>query len=210
MQDGLLPLFPLELVLFPQTPLPLHIFEDRYKEMIGDVRRTHTEFGVVQAGERGIVNTGCSATVEKVIQSYEDGRLDILAMGRRRFEIVLLNDEKSYLRADVQFFDDDDAETGPLDVQKKAIDGFFELREIEGVQVIGTPKPGDPQLSFQLAQLVPDLNFRQVLLTTRSEAERIRQLADFFPQYVERQRYTEKMKKLAHRNGHSRREMEAG
>ena len=209
MQDGLLPLFPLQIVLFPHTPLPLHIFEERYKEMIGDVTRARAEFGVVQAGERGIVNTGCSATVERVIQTYEDGRMDIVAMGRRRFEIVALNDEKSYLRGDVTFFDDDDPETGSEETQKKAIAGFNELRDLEGVEVLGTPKPGDPKLSFQLAQLIPDLNFRQVMLATRSEAERIKALADFFPQYVERQRYTARMKNLARRNGHSHRTVEA-
>ena len=98
MQDELLPLFPLQVVLFPRTALPLHIFEERYKEMIGDVLRGHTEFGVVLAGEKGIVNTGCTATVEKVLKNYPDGRMDLLTVGRRRFEIILLNDEKPYLR----------------------------------------------------------------------------------------------------------------
>ena len=67
MQGELLPLFPLQVVLFPRTPLPLHIFEERYKQMIADVQRNSAEFGVVLAGEKGIVNTGCTATVEKVI-----------------------------------------------------------------------------------------------------------------------------------------------
>ncbi len=59
MQDGLLPLFPLQVVLLPGSQLPLHIFEDRYKEMIGEVLRDKLEFGVVLASEKGIVNTGC-------------------------------------------------------------------------------------------------------------------------------------------------------
>jgi ATP-dependent Lon protease len=209
MQANLLPLFPLQLVLFPHTPLPLHIFEERYKEMMGEIRKTNSEFGVVQAGEKGIVNTGCSATIERVIQDYDDGRMDLLAIGRRRFEIMSLNDDKPYLRAEIQFFDDDDPASGPEDLQQKAIAGFDQLRELEGVEVIGTPKPGDPQLSFQLAQLVPDLDFRQVLLATRSEAERIKALAMFFPQYLERQRYTAQMKALSRRNGHGHRKVEA-
>ena len=60
-----MPLFPLQVVLFPRTALPLHIFEERYKQMIGEVMRGKAEFGVVQAGEKGIVNTGCTATIEK-------------------------------------------------------------------------------------------------------------------------------------------------
>ena len=110
MQDGLLPLFPLQVVLLPGSQLPLHIFEDRYKEMIGEVLRDKLEFGVVLASEKGIVNTGCTATVDRVLREYPDGRLDILTRGRRRFEILLLNDERSFLRGAVEFFDDDDAD----------------------------------------------------------------------------------------------------
>src|SRR5439155_16695042 len=86
--QGWLPLFPLHVVLLPEAELPLHIFEDRYKEMIAEVLRDKIEFGVVLANERGIVNTGCTAVIERVLREYPDGRLDILALGRRRFEIV--------------------------------------------------------------------------------------------------------------------------
>src|SRR5204862_8160645 len=112
MQQGLLPLFPLQVVLLPGSQLPLHIFEDRYKEMIGEVLRDKLEFGVVLASEKGIVNTGCTATVDRVLREYPDGRLDILTRGRRRFEILLLNEERSFLRGAVEFFDDDDPDPG--------------------------------------------------------------------------------------------------
>ena len=79
MQETLLPLFPLEAVLLPSNILPLHIFEERYKEMIGEAIRNKTEFGVVQAGEKGILNLGCTAIVEKVVTEYPDGRMDILS-----------------------------------------------------------------------------------------------------------------------------------
>ena len=71
----------------PGAELPLHIFEDRYKEMIGEVIRDRVEFGVVLASEKGIVNTGCTAMIDKVLREYPDGRMDILTRGRRRFEI---------------------------------------------------------------------------------------------------------------------------
>src|SRR3984885_3726988 len=67
MSTRLLPLFPLQVVVFPRTPLPLHIFEDRYKEMVGAAMRDSSEFGVVLAKEDGIVNAGCTVIVEKVI-----------------------------------------------------------------------------------------------------------------------------------------------
>src|ERR1700676_3070683 len=74
MREGLLPLFPLQVVLFPGTELPLHIFEDRYREMIGEVLRDKIEFGVILASEKGIVSTGCTATVDSVLRQYPDGR----------------------------------------------------------------------------------------------------------------------------------------
>ncbi|MEO8129435.1 MAG: LON peptidase substrate-binding domain-containing protein [Bryobacteraceae bacterium] len=204
MSDALLPLFPLQLVLLPSTPLPLHIFEDRYKEMFGEVIRTKAEFGVVQAGEKGIVNTGCSATVEKVLTEYPDGRMDVLALGRRRFEILRLNDERAFLRGSVQFFDDDDAGPAETELQIRALEGFTELKALGDQHVFGEPKLGDPQLSFQLAQLVQDLNFKQLLLSTRSEAERIRQLAGFLPEYASRQKHVSHMKEVGPKNGHSK------
>ena len=109
MQQELLPLFPLQLVLLPGAGLPLHIFEERYKEMIGEAINDGTEFGIVLASEKGIVNTGCTAVVQRVVNRYDDGRMDIIARGRRRFEILLLNEEKNYLRGAVEFFDDEDA-----------------------------------------------------------------------------------------------------
>ena len=197
MQDGLLPLFPLQVVLLPGSPLPLHIFEDRYKEMIGEVLRDKREFGVVLASEKGIVNTGCSATVDRVLKEYPDGRLDILTRGRRRFEVLLLNDERSFLRGAVEFFDDDEGEpsqTAGPDLLKSVIEGFSELQSLNSSD--------DPRLSFRLAQEVQDLGLRQTLLATRSESERMRRLADFLPAFLERQKRVHRTKHVAGSNGH--------
>jgi Lon protease-like protein len=204
MQDPLLPLFPLQMVLLPRTPLPLHIFEDRYKEMFNELIQSKSEFGVVQAGDKGIVSTGCTATVEKVLAQYPDGRMDVLTLGRRRFEIVMLNDERSFLRGSVEFFDDEDTDPVEPEMQLKALKGFTELKALGEQHVFGEPRIGDPQLSFQLAQLVGDMNFRQILLGTRSEAERIRQLAEYLPVYTVRQKHVAHMKEVAPRNGHSK------
>jgi len=195
-------LFPLQVVLFPRTPLPLHIFEDRYKQMMAEVIPGHAEFGIVLAADQGIVNTGCTAVVEKVLKKYSDGRLDLLAFGRRRFEIFLLNEEKPYLRGAVHFFDDEDPEAIPLDAQRRAIEGFQEACRLESSAQIEEPELSDPQLSFQLAQAIPDLEFRQVLLNTRSEAGRIRQLADYFPKFISRQKHIAHLRDVAPKNGH--------
>ena len=130
--QGWLPLFPLQVVLLPDAELPLHIFEDRYKEMIAEVLRDKIEFGVVLANERGIVNTGCTAMIERVLREYPDGRLDILTVGRRRFEIERVNEERSFLRGEVDYFDDDD-DDDPLpedEFRARAIAGYNELRAL--------------------------------------------------------------------------------
>ena len=201
MQEGLLPLFPLQVVLLPGSPLPLHIFEDRYKEMIGEVLRDKLEFGVVLASEKGIVNTGCTATVDRVLREYPDGRLDILTRGRRRFEILLLNEERSFLRGAVEFFDDDADKVEPAgpDLLQNVIAGYGQLQSIPSNDPLD---PDDPRLSFRLARDVPDLGFRQTLLTMRSEADRMRRIADFLPGYLERRRRTQHTKDVAGRNGH--------
>jgi ATP-dependent Lon protease len=203
MQQGLMPLFPLQVVLFPGEQLPLHIFEERYKEMIAEAVREHTEFGVVLASEKGIVNTGCTATVDRVLREYPDGRMDILTLGRRRFELLLLNEERSFLRGAVEFFDDDDprAPVSP-EARNRAVEGYNQVQALSSNDALGEAEAADPLLSFRLAQPVPDLTFRQLLLSMRSEAERVRKLAEFFPGYLARQKRIQHAKDVAPRNGH--------
>jgi len=169
--QGWLPLFPLQVVLLPDAELPLHIFEDRYKEMIAEVRRDKIEFGVVLANEKGIVNTGCTAAIERVLHEYPDGRLDILTVGRRRFEIERINDERVFLRGEVDYFDDED-ETAPEDESRaRAIRGYNELRALTADAPLPSSETQDPQLSFRLARPIQDLALRQSLLSARSEGE---------------------------------------
>src|SRR5260370_23519419 len=160
MQEELLPLFPLQVVLFPRTALPLHIFEERYKEMIGEALRGKTEFGVVQAGENGVVNTGCTASIEEVVKKYPDGRMDVLTVGRRRFEIIMLNDEKPYLRGAVEFFDDDASEPIAPEVRTRVLEAYNDIRAHESDEDQQAPDMTDPQPTFQLAQVVSDLPVR--------------------------------------------------
>ena len=89
MPDSLLPLFPLKVVLFPRTELPLHIFEERYKEMIGECVAEGTEFGIVLVLEQGLASTGCTAAIVDVIRKFPDGRMDILVRGQRRCRSIV-------------------------------------------------------------------------------------------------------------------------
>lgn len=203
----LLPLFPLQLVALPGAAVPLHIFEERYKEMVGIAIQQQTEFGIVLAQEQGIANVGCSVFVEKVLQRHEDGRMDILCRGSRRFEIVLLNEDKDYLRATVQFFDDEDGETPFEDLHALRQQTLTAWRTL-AAKVADGPLPeldeDDPQLSFQLGQTVGDLNLRQVLLQFRSEKERLQQLLSFFRTFESRQARIAEARRLAPTNGHAK------
>ena len=197
----LLPLFPLQLVVFPRTQLPLHIFEERYKEMIGAAIENNSEFGVVLAKKDGIVNAGCTVVVDKVLTKYPDGRMDIVTHGARRFEISLLNQDKPYLQGQVEFFDDDEPGPAPVELQREALLQYKSLLEAGEVRAYAEPVLTDPQLSFQLAQAVEDLDFQSLMLRNRSEADRLKQLSRFLTQYIPRLKQTARMKQLAPLNG---------
>src|SRR4029077_10725863 len=158
MQANLLPLFPLQVVVFPRTQLPLHIFEERYKEMVGEAIREKSEFGVVLVKEEGILNAGCTVVVDKLLKSHPDGRMDIMTRGVRRFEIVMLNQEKPYLRGEVAYFDDDEPDPAPDEVRTEALGLYKTWLELEE-KGQGEALLGDAQLSFQLAQGIQDLDF---------------------------------------------------
>ena len=202
MPTRLLPLFPLHVVVFPRTPLPLHIFEERYKEMVGGAIRDNSEFGIVLAKEDGIVNAGCTVTVEKLLRLYPDGRMEIMTRGQRRFEIVSLNEEKEYLQAEVNFFDDEDSEDPSKELRDQAVSNYQTLMRLPGAQPRPDPDLADRQLSFQLAHDLPDLDFLSALLRHRSETERLKQLNQYMALYIPRQRTVERMKVLAPTNGH--------
>jgi len=201
MSSRLIPLFPLQVVVFPRTHLPLHIFEDRYKQMVGAAIEDGTEFGIVLAKDDGIVNAGCTVLVEKVVEKYPDGRMDILTRGQRRFEIVGLNEEKDYLQGEVNFFDDDDFSAAPPELREQALTHYRALNALSSSRDHTEPNLSDPQLSFQLAQAVPDLDFLNALFRHRSEAGRLKQLNHFLAEYVPRQRTIERMRQLAPTNG---------
>ena len=127
----LLPLFPLDLVLLPGTPLPLHIFEPRYKEMIAECRAADAPFGVVRAGEEGLAAIGCTAEIISVTKEYPDGRLDLVAEGRARFEVLELNQQRSFLRAEVLMVPDEPGAASPED-SARAIQAYRDILALAG------------------------------------------------------------------------------
>ena len=205
----LIPLFPLSLVLLPAMPLPLHIFEDRYKEMMGDIIPVDGEFGVVLAKDDGIVNVGCTATVVNVMRKYPDGRLDLIAAGQRRFTIQSLDEDKSYLRAEVSYFDDEDLRAVPTELQRRASATLRKLMSIERPSVVGEEGSGSVRLSFQIGQLINDLDKRQTVLSLRSEVERLEYLVKIVPEYLIQREQTALAKRVGPMNGHAKHVTEA-
>ena len=208
MSSRLIPLFPLHVVVFPGTPLPLHVFEERYKDMVGTAIRENSEFGVVLAREDGIVNAGCTVVVEKLTELHADGRMDIITRGRRRFEILSLNEEKEYLQAEVQFFEDEDYRPAAEELKQQVLSHYQALRQLGAAKEIAEPDAKDPQLSFQLAPAIPDLNFLSTLLRQRSETGRLRELNNYLEQYIPRQRAIERLRALAPTNGYGGKHVE--
>src|SRR5579871_3645715 len=102
-----IPLFPLNVVLLPGTRLPLHIFEERYKLMIGRCIDQQTPFGIILAVRDGIAAIGCTAHVVRVAKTYDDGRMDILTAGQTAYRVQELHNDQPYLEGDVELLEDD-------------------------------------------------------------------------------------------------------
>jgi Lon protease-like protein len=198
----LLPLFPLEVVLLPGTPLPLHIFEPRYKEMIAECRAQPSPFGVVRVFDQGIAEIGCTAEIVTVTKEYDDGRLDLVAQGRNRFEVLELNQERAFLRAEVLLLPDEPSSVAPED-SARVIEAHKQIVSLAGaVQDLSASDPAT--LSFRLAGSLPlDLDLKQKLLTMRSEAERIGTLATYFESILPNLRHAARAREKARGNGHA-------
>jgi Lon protease-like protein len=200
---ALLPLFPLDVVLLPGTPLPLHIFEPRYKEMIGECLTKNSPFGVIRVLDEGLAEVGCTAEIVTVTKEYPDGRLDLIAEGRKRFEVVELNQDRSFLRAEVLLVPDEPVPPAEED-KARAIQGHLEILSLAGaVQDISAADQNT--LSFHLAGSLPlDLDFKQNLLAMRSESERIRAVAEYLEGILPNLRRASRAREKAGGNGHAR------
>ncbi len=175
-----IPLFPLNMVLFPGAALPLHIFEERYREMVGECLTERKAFGVVRADGEQMSIVGCTAQIVRVMERYDDGRIDILCEGIQRFEIEALDESRTYLQADVEFFEDDGVGSTRDDRQDCAALHFATLH-MAGIETPSMHLDLNAPVAFQLADALPsDLGFKQQLLASRSDADRTKKLRDFY------------------------------
>jgi Lon protease-like protein len=217
----LLPLFPLDVVLFPGTPLPLHIFEPRYRELIAECLESKVRFGILrskqeqeeEASERtrepeagterepALADVGCSAEIIAVTKKYPDGRMDIVTEGRERFEVLDIDERRSFLRAEVLYFDDEPGNASEEEIAR-AVKLHGEILAIAGAR---QSLPEElRQLSFHLAGSLPlDLDFKQALLEMRSETKRIQAVITAFEAILPKLRRTVQLRQRAGGNGHA-------
>ena len=170
------PLFPLGLVLLPGEVVPLHIFEDRYRVMIGECLDNGTEFGIVWAGEQGIRDVGCAAEVAQLIERTEDGRMNILVKGTRRFSLDRRIEDMPYPAGDVTWIEDAEADSDD-ESGTAARKAYADL-----VEQVTETRPSESDLAeldaYGMASTIAfDPDEKQGLLELVTEADRLDLLA---------------------------------
>ncbi len=176
--EGLLGLFPLAIVLLPGEVVPLHIFEERYRLLVRE-RLDGGEFGVVLADDDGARECGCTARIAELLEELDDGRMNILVEGGRRFRIVDLrtpdDPQAVYLSGVVEYFDDDDAEA-PEELRAAVVATFRDLLVATDAEAPREPL-GEQLLSFRVAAAVDfGASLKQEILESLSEAQRLQTL----------------------------------
>lgn len=170
------PLFPLGLVLLPGEVVPLHIFEERYRIMIDKCLDGGTEFGIVWSGDEGIRDVGCAAEVAQLIERTEDGRMNILVKGTRRFTLDRRIDDLPYPAGDVTWVED--VEAGSTDeAGETARKAYADL-----VERVTDTRPEEADLAeldaYGMASTIQfDNAEKQGLLELLTEDERLEALA---------------------------------
>jgi Lon protease-like protein len=183
-------LFPLGIVLLPTEQVPLHIFEERYKELIAECLADEEEFGLVYADSDGVREIGTRAAVIEVLARLEDGRMNVVVEGRERFRLLELTEGRNFHTGAVEPFVDEEDPAHP-EAATRALELFERLRELTGSEV-EVPAADSPQLSYELAarvELAPEA--KQALLQEVSERVRVERVGELLAEAsltVERQR----------------------
>lgn len=218
-----LPIFPLSVVLFPGVPLPLHIFEPRYRQMLGDIRVSNSLFGVsyfdASSSSKELPpagHTGCVAEVSET-QTLPDGRSNILTVGVIRYRIEKYVERGDpYLVARVSFFEDDEEDNETLRETSREVAETF-TRIARAVRTINDERASLPdisdtepqRLSFLVAAAMEvDTDLKQELLEMRSTSERLRRLRDMLSRAVSGYEERARIHEMAKGNGHSGRKIE--
>jgi ATP-dependent Lon protease len=204
--NELVPIFPLGIVMLPEQLVPLHIFEERYKLMIGECLADDKVFGIVYFDGRKMCSAGCSARVEEVLKKYPNGSLDIATRGDRRFIVGQLDESKSYLQAMVDYFDDDPEEPD-ADMQRDARRGIMLLNQVAGLEphkksLDLTDGADFKSISFLVAGNAGfNAPEKQKFLEMTSTRKRLQKSVAALSRIIDRSRLTEEIRSLIGGNG---------
>lgn len=185
MRPDRISLFPLNVVLFPGEILPLHIFEPRYRKMVRNCLETKSTFGVLLSVQSRVAHVGCSAEILEVTKRYQDGRMDIVTVGREPYRLVDLSTEDPLLEGSVDYLEDEDS---PIDPQMSR--KLIELYEVCHTLLFSNMPPSLTEsapalLSFAIGSALPmDLLSKQQLLELRSEGERQDRLGRYLREWA--------------------------
>jgi ATP-dependent Lon protease len=197
MRPERIPLFPLNVVLFPGEHLPLHIFEPRYRRMVRECLEAQSPFGMLLALPDGVVRVGCTAEILGVTKRYNDGRMDILTIGRHPYRIVDLFTEDPLLEGTIDYLDDEDSLPDPA--KQKELTELYEICYTllsSGMPVTLREVPANA-FSFAVAAALPmDLLWKQQILELRSEAERQDRLLRYLREWA---LHLQKLETMRHR-----------
>jgi len=192
-------LFPLGIVLLPTEQVPLHIFEPRYRELIGECIAVDREFGLLFADEGGIREIGTRARVAAVLERFDDGRLNIVVVGGSRFIVDRLTEGRSFMTAEVSDVGDEPGDV-EADARATAAGAFRALAVLAGAETEVDEQ--SPQLSFELAaQVELAADEKQFLVESRSEQERLERVAELLDEARRTLIATRELGDVAKRNG---------
>jgi Lon protease-like protein len=194
------PLFPLGIVALPGEMIPLHIFEERYKTMMGECLREEREFGIVWLSDDGLREIGCACEIDRVIDQMEDGRMNLVARGTRPFRVVERQGHLAYPAGVIEFLEDRPDPVDP-DLQTAAHAAYAAL-----VKLATDRDPDGEDLAemtaYAMAATVDfGLEAKQGLLDLRSENARLRLVTRLFRAAVKRLEFVERAQERARSNG---------
>jgi Lon protease-like protein len=197
------PLFPLSLVLLPQEIVPLHIFEERYKELIAACLEGEQEFGLMLFDPEGLRTVGTRASVEAVLERFDDGRMNIVVRGGQRFAIEAFTEGRSFETAHVGAYEDDPGGEGPSDEERaRCLDAFNRLAAAADARA-GEPDPAAESLAFHLAgRIAFPADSKQELLELRSERARVRRVIELMAAAEEALHRRSAIRERVSGNGH--------
>jgi Lon protease-like protein len=201
-----IPLFPLNVVLMPGAPLPLHIFEDRYKQMVNECLEQESEFGMVLADESGTRRVGCTARIVELVERYEDGRMLILVEGSRRFKLNSILTGKPYYVGEVDYLEEEQEEEDVTALAEECIALLERVVEAATEGSVGIEiQPPYRNLSFAIAGRIDfDLETRQQILELTSEEGRLKKVKELLSAAAERLEREQQAREKAQKNGHLR------